>query len=211
MSKVFPPILYVFLIILKSTLRIHHVNNSPLDETLPDSPGFIVCFWHSRLLMMPFARKWGPVKVLISRHRDGEFIARVIQFFKVGTIRGSYQKISLSSLREIINNLKTGIDIAITPDGPKGPRYKIKNGVIDLGQAFRKNHCPLTYGAVKKTFRSWDRFILPYPFSKIVFLWGEPLPIGRNLSPEEFEKKKTELEETLISLTEKADRIACGK
>ncbi len=112
MSKVLPPILYVFLITLKSTLRIQHINNSPLDEASSDSPGFIVCFWHSRLLMMPFARKWGPVKVLISRHRDGEFIARVIQFFKVGTIRGSYQKISLSSLREIINNLKTGIDIA---------------------------------------------------------------------------------------------------
>jgi len=173
MSKVFPPILYVFLIILKSTLRIHHVNNSPLDETLPDSPGFIICFWHSRLLMMPFARKWGPVKVLISRHRDGEFIARVIQFFKVGTIRGSYQKISLSSLREIINNLKNGVDIAITPDGPKGPRYKIKNGIIDLARLSGKTIVPVTYGAgKKKLFNHGTDLFSPILFQRLFFSGG---------------------------------------
>lgn len=179
MSKVLPPILYVFLITLKSTLRIQHINNSPLDEASSDSPGFIVCFWHSRLLMMPFARKWGPVKVLISRHRDGEFIARVIQFFKVGTIRGSYQKISLSSLREIINNLKTGIDIAITPDGPKGPRYKIKNGVIDLARLSGKTIVPVTYGAgKKKLFDLGTDLFSPILFQRLFFSGGNLLLSG---------------------------------
>ncbi len=173
MSKVLPPILYVFLIMLKSTLRIQHINNSPLDKASPDGPGFIVCFWHSRLLMMPFARKWGPVKVLISRHRDGEFIARVIQFFNVGTIRGSYQKISLSSLREIINNLKAGIDIAITPDGPKGPRCKIKNGVIDLARLSGKTIVPVTYGAgKKKLFNHGTDLFSPILFQRLSFSGG---------------------------------------
>jgi lysophospholipid acyltransferase (LPLAT)-like uncharacterized protein len=150
MSKVFPPFLYMFLVLLKLTLRIEYINKSPLDEVASKNPGFIVCFWHARLLMMPFAKKWGPIKVLISRHRDGEFIARVIQFFNVGTIRGSYKKMSISSLREIIGNLKAGIDIAITPDGPKGPRYTVKSGIIDLARLSGKTIVPVTYGAGKK-------------------------------------------------------------
>jgi hypothetical protein len=90
------------------------------------------------------------VKVLIGRHRDGEFIARVIRFFNVGTIRGSYKKMSISSLREIIDNLKAGIDIAITPDGPKGPRYAVKSGIIDLARLSGKTIVPVSYGAGKK-------------------------------------------------------------
>jgi lysophospholipid acyltransferase (LPLAT)-like uncharacterized protein len=150
MSKVLPPFLYIFLLLLRLTLRVEYINKSPLDDASSKGSGFIVCFWHSRLLMMPFAKKWDPIKVLISRHRDGEFIARVIQFFNVGTIRGSYKKMSISSLREILVNLKTGIDIAITPDGPKGPRYTVKNGIIDLARLSGKTIVPVTYGAGKK-------------------------------------------------------------
>jgi lysophospholipid acyltransferase (LPLAT)-like uncharacterized protein len=150
MSKVLPPFLYIFLILLRLTLRVEYANKSPLDEVSSKGSGFIVCFWHARLLMMPFAKKWDPIKVLISRHRDGEFIARVIRFFNVGTIRGSYKKMSVSSLREIIDNLKAGTDIAITPDGPKGPRYAVKNGVIDLARLSGKAIVPVSYGAGKK-------------------------------------------------------------
>jgi lysophospholipid acyltransferase (LPLAT)-like uncharacterized protein len=150
MSKVLPPFLYIFLLLLRLTLRVEYINKSPLDNASSKGSGSIVCFWHSRLLMMPFAKKWDPIKVLISQHRDGEFIARVIQFFNVGTIRGSYKKMSISSLREIIGNLKAGIDIAITPDGPKGPRYAVKNGIIDLARLSGKTIVPVTYGAGKK-------------------------------------------------------------
>jgi lysophospholipid acyltransferase (LPLAT)-like uncharacterized protein len=175
MSKVLPPFLYLFLVLLKLTLRVESFNKSPLDETSSKNPGFIVCFWHARLLMMPFAKRWGPIKVLISRHRDGEFIARVIQFFNVGTIRGSYKKMSISSLREIIENLKAGIDIAITPDGPKGPRYTIKSGIIDLARLSGKTIVPLTYGAGKKKLfiHGTDSFS-PTPFRKLSFSGGNP-------------------------------------
>lgn len=150
MSKILPPFLYIFLLLLRFTLRVDYINESPLDEGSSKGSASIVCFWHSRLLMMPFARKWDPIKVLIGRHRDGEFIARVMRFFSVGTIRGSYKKMSISSLREIIDNLKSGIDIAITPDGPKGPRYTVKSGIIDLARLSAKNIVPVTYGAGKK-------------------------------------------------------------
>jgi lysophospholipid acyltransferase (LPLAT)-like uncharacterized protein len=149
-SKVLPPFLYIFLLLLRLTLRVEYANKSPLDEVSSRCSASIICFWHARLLMMPFAKNWGPTKVLISRHRDGEFIARVMRFFSVGTIRGSYKKMSISSLREIIDNLKSGIDVAITPDGPKGPRYTVKSGIIDLARLSGKTIVPLTYGAGKK-------------------------------------------------------------
>jgi len=178
MSKILPPFLYVFLVLLRLTLRVQYINKSPLDEASSHRSGFIVCFWHARLLMMPFAKKWGPIKVLISRHRDGEFIARVIQFFNVGTIRGSYKKMSVSSLREIIDNLKSGIDIAITPDGPKGPRYTIKNGIIDLARLSGKTIVPVTYGTgKKKLFIHGTSLSSPTLFQKLFFS-GENLSLS---------------------------------
>jgi lysophospholipid acyltransferase (LPLAT)-like uncharacterized protein len=175
MSNVLPPFLYTFLLLLRFTLRVEYINRSPLDDDLLKGSGFIVCFWHARLLMMPFAKKWDPIKVLISRHRDGEFIARVIQFFNVGTIRGSYKKMSISSLREIIGNLKAGIDIAITPDGPKGPRYTIKSGIIDLARLSGKTIVPVTYGAgKKKLFSHGTGSFSPTLFRKLSFSGGNP-------------------------------------
>jgi lysophospholipid acyltransferase (LPLAT)-like uncharacterized protein len=178
MSKLLPPCLYIFLVLLKSTLRVEYVNKPPHDEVSSKGPGFIICFWHGRLLMMPFSKKWSPVKVLISRHRDGEFIARVMKFFNLGTIRGSFKKMSISSLREIIDNLKAGIDIAITPDGPKGPRYTVKSGIIELARLSGKTIVPVTYGAgKKKLFNHGTGSSSPILFLKL-FSSGENLSLS---------------------------------
>jgi lysophospholipid acyltransferase (LPLAT)-like uncharacterized protein len=111
----------------------------------------IVCFWHGRLLMMPFANRRGKGKVLISRHRDGEFIAKIMRYFGIGAVRGSYRKAGgISSLREIISDLKKGYDVAITPDGPKGPKYQVKKGIIELAKLTGKAIVPISYSAGKK-------------------------------------------------------------
>jgi len=148
--RVLPPLIYLFLIFLKTTCRIVHVDSETVHEMWEKGENSIVCFWHGRLLMMPFAniRKRG--KVLISRHRDGEFIARVMRYFKLGAIRGSHRKSSISSVREILSDLKRGFDVAITPDGPKGPRYKVKAGIVELAKLTGKAIVPITYGADKK-------------------------------------------------------------
>ena len=150
MLNILPPVIALFLALLRITLRIEHINQGPIKDAWAKGTNFIVCFWHGRLLMMPFAKKHGGGKVLVSRHRDGELITRIIHFFKLGTVRGSYQKRSVSSLREIIHDLKGGIDIAITPDGPKGPRYKVKSGIIELARLSGKAIVPVVYSAGKK-------------------------------------------------------------
>ena len=100
--------------------------------------------------MMPFAKKGGGGKVLISRHRDGELIARIVGYFGIGTVRGSYRKGSVSSLREILQDLKANTDVAITPDGPKGPRFVVKSGIVELARLSHKKLLPVSYDASKK-------------------------------------------------------------
>jgi lysophospholipid acyltransferase (LPLAT)-like uncharacterized protein len=150
MLRLLPPLIYLFLLVLKATITITHINAAPVREGWERGENYIVCFWHGRLLFMPFANLRGKGKVLISRHRDGEFIARVIRFFGLGTIRGSYRKGSVSSLREILTDLRNGYDVAITPDGPKGPRYIVKKGIVELARLTGKAIVPVTYGAGKK-------------------------------------------------------------
>jgi lysophospholipid acyltransferase (LPLAT)-like uncharacterized protein len=149
MVYVIPPLVFSFLSLLRLTLRVTHINRPP-DEKWGKRFNYVVCFWHSRLLMMPFAKKGGGGKVLISRHRDGELIARVVGFFGIGTVRGSYRKGSVSSLREILHDLRDNIDVAITPDGPKGPRFEVKKGIVELARLSRKRLLPVSYGASKK-------------------------------------------------------------
>lgn len=150
MLNILPPVIYAFILFIKLTSRIEHINKTEIYEKCEKGENFIVCFWHGRLLMMPFANLRGRGKVLISRHRDGEFIARVIRFFGLGSIRGSYKKQTVSSLREIMSDLKSGFDVAITPDGPKGPRYKVKKGIIELARITKTAIVPVTYSAGKK-------------------------------------------------------------
>ena len=148
---ILPPLIYAVIFFIRMTSRISHVQSEKAHELWDNGENSIVCFWHGRLLMMPFANRRGKGKVLISRHRDGEFIARVIKYFDLKAIRGSYRKAgSVSSLREIIFDLKNGFDVAITPDGPKGPRYKVKNGIMELARLTGKALIPVTYSASKK-------------------------------------------------------------
>ncbi len=150
MLNVLPPLIYLFLLFLKATSRVQTVYSSAFQTMWERGENVIVCFWHGRLLMMPFANRRGKGKVLISRHRDGEFITRVMGYFKLGAIRGSYRKGTVSSLREIIHDLRDGFDVAITPDGPKGPRFEVKKGIMELAKLTGKPVVPLTYGAAKK-------------------------------------------------------------
>jgi lysophospholipid acyltransferase (LPLAT)-like uncharacterized protein len=150
MSHIFPPLVFLFLTLLRFTLTIKQLNNEKVADGWKKGDNFIFCFWHGRLLMMPFANLRGKGKVLISRHRDGELIARVMNFFNLGTIRGSFRKGTVSSIREIISNLNEGYDVAITPDGPKGPRYTVKDGIVELARLTGKSIVPITYSASKK-------------------------------------------------------------
>jgi lysophospholipid acyltransferase (LPLAT)-like uncharacterized protein len=169
--NILPPLIYIIISFIKITSQIKHVNSDPAHEMWDKGENSIVCFWHGRLLMMPFANRRGKGKVLISRHRDGEFIARVMRYFNLGSVRGSYRKEGgISSLREIITDLKNGYDVAITPDGPKGPKYDVKKGIVELARLTGKAIVPISYSACKKKlFIPGIALSSPFPFQKFCF------------------------------------------
>lgn len=110
----------------------------------------IIAFWHGQQLMMPLAYRGRQARILISQHRDGELIYRIVKRFGFGAIRGSTTKGGQEALRQLIRSGQQGVDLVITPDGPKGPRHIVQPGVIALAKATGLPIIPLTFGCSKK-------------------------------------------------------------
>nr|WP_314379204.1 lysophospholipid acyltransferase family protein [uncultured Campylobacter sp.] len=151
---------------------------------LPEKP-CVVVFWHGRLAMMSFAyRRWWlrdfgsrrRAKVIISDHKDGEIITRVISHFGIGAIRGSSFKGGARALMGAIKEIKNGTDVIITPDGPRGPLHSVADGAVILAQRLNLDIYALNYEASSFwKFRSWDEMVLPKLFSRINYSLSAPL------------------------------------
>lgn len=147
---VLPPFVYLFVRLIYATLRVEHMNREPQLNIWKKGENGIFCFWHGRLFMMPYAEQRKRCKVLVSASRDGEFIARVVRFFRIGTIRGSHRRASYGSIREIVNSLERGYDVAVTPDGPRGPRHEVKRGIVEIAKLSGRPLIPVSFSANKK-------------------------------------------------------------
>ncbi|MDO4674242.1 lysophospholipid acyltransferase family protein [Campylobacter sp.] len=160
-----------------------------LGEKIDDAPN-VILFWHGRLALMPFAfRHFGTKNkrayVMISHHKDGENIARLIKFYGLDAVRGSTFRGANAALKAAFKVLEARDDIVITPDGPRGPYHSIADGAIVLAQKKGVKIRILNYEASRFwEFKSWDRMILPKPFSRIVYSLSEPLSVA-NLDKEE--------------------------
>ncbi len=160
-----------------------------ISSKIPKEP-FIVAFWHGELLMQPYlykkVRGKHKIAVMISEHFDGEIIARIVKRFGIDSVRGSTKKGAAKVLLNAIRKMRDGYDIAITPDGPRGPRYSVAEGIVAISKKEDAYIVPFRYKASKYwQLNSWDRFIIPKPFSRLTFYVGEPFKI------EEFDDKST--------------------
>jgi lysophospholipid acyltransferase (LPLAT)-like uncharacterized protein len=146
----------------------------------------IICAWHDQLLMMVTVYQGPGTKILISRSRDGELIARTVSYFGQGSVRGSSSRGGREAFREMLKFAELDVDLAVTPDGPKGPRRQIKDGVIQMARISGRPIVPLTYVCSRgHRFHSWDRFLLPYPFARAVYCYGTPQYFSRDQPLEE--------------------------
>jgi len=152
-----------------------------LPRIIPNEP-VIFAFWHADLLLQPYLyyqfRSTPKAKVLISEHFDGQIIAAIMKFFKLGTIHGSTTRGGAKVLIQGLKSLSQGYDIGITPDGPKGPRYTVSDGVVVMAQKRQAKvivfHCrPSRYWQLS----SWDRFVVPKPFGMLDFYASEPIDL----------------------------------
>lgn len=191
--NILPHLLYYLVRIIYATNK--KVYHHPKDDGKP----IIICIWHGDLISQPYNyftfRKNGTVKGMISHSKDGEIITKLISNFNVGAVRGSSSKGAAKVLISALKELKSGNDLAITPDGPRGPRYSVADGVIALAQkSDSKIVCFNTVPTKYWQFKSWDKFVLPKPFGRIDFYISEPFDI-KNM---EFEQAREFIKEKML-------------
>lgn len=171
-----PPLAACVIRLLYRLLRIEFVGEEHLRARWERGERFILSFWHDQLLLMVKGYRGDRIKVLISASRDGELIARVMGCFGVGTVRGSSSRGGRQAFREMVALGKEPCDLAITPDGPKGPRHQLKEGVAQVARMTGRPVIPMAFASSRgHRFGSWDRFLLPYPFARAVYCFGEPV------------------------------------
>ncbi len=194
------------------TLRRLDVGREHVDTCLAKGERVIVAFWHGRLLMLPFVYPGHPATILISQHRDGEYISRIAQRLGFVVERGSATRGGARAFRQLVYTLKAGRNVVITPDGPKGPARRVKSGVIELSRLSGMPILPVAFGACPRTvLQSWDRFLIPYPFARVVFVWGSPLYVPPELSKTDAEMFQIQLAERLDAVAAEADRLALAR
>ena len=150
-------------------------------DNLGDKP-FIMACWHGELLMIPYAynryKKIPNVKLLISDHFDGSLIAMTLEKFGFGTIRGSSTRNAARALLGAIKELKSGSDLGITPDGPKGPRHEVADGIVVMAQ---KANVKIVLVEIKPSsywqLSSWDKFVIPKPFGLIRYYISDMIDV----------------------------------
>jgi len=205
-SGFLPALIYLAAQTLYVTMRIR-VFGGEIPRPFHDrEEGVIVVFWHNRLLMAPFAYMGKDMNVLISSHGDGELIANAMKRFDFHPVRGSSSKGGVEAMRELVRLGRKNSDMAITPDGPRGPAEVVKQGVAHVARVTGRPVLPLSFSSSRfRRFDSWDRFLLPYPFSRGVFVWGEPLYYRKG---EELELFRRRIEHALRDTTLRADELA---
>lgn len=193
---------------LGRTIKFRTLGAEAIEQRWKEGLPSIIAFWHQRLLMLPLAYRGRGLFVLISTHQDGELISRAISHFGFSSVRGSVTRSAASSFKRLVEVIRSGADVAITPDGPRGPKWRAQSGVVALAKITGVPIFPITYACSRQRhLSSWDSFVLPGPFGRGVFLWGEPIIVPPDANRQALELHRKELESRLIKITEEAERL----
>jgi len=209
-DRLLATIIYTLIELVGRTLRLKWDPEAGLDR-IGHTRQAIFCIWHNRLAtcmivyrdyMCGKERRQAKLAAIVSASKDGGIVARILEHFGVEPVRGSSSRRGPQALLELTSWAEQGYDLAITPDGPRGPRYITQPGVISLAQLTGLPIVPISYSyRWKLSTRSWDRFQVPIPFSRGVVRMGRPLEVPRDAGEEQRELLRKELEIRLNEIT----------
>lgn len=196
---IIPPIYRLWM----ATRRVRFVGEGHSVEHIRAGKPVIFALWHETLGATLYTHRGRGLIAMVSRHRDGEMITRIMRKFGFGTARGSTTRGGASALRTMIRCAKEGHPLAITPDGPKGPRRVAQKGAVEIARRSGTSIIPVhSYARRSHRFRSWDRMALPWPFAREICYYDTPLPIAEDLDPAD---GVVLLQERLDALAERAE------
>jgi hypothetical protein len=187
--------------VLCKTLTVVKVNGRSIESLEKEKKNFILAFWHGTMLYPWFEHRNKKLLGLVSKSKDGELLAKLLKRFKYKLVRGSSSSDGDESLKSMVDYLNSNGSVAITPDGPRGPSHKIKAGAVI---AAKRSQSPLILLGVayekKFILKSWDKFEIPKPFTKVKLVYSEPVWVKNDLSYDETDSLIKDSEDKLNKL-----------
>jgi lysophospholipid acyltransferase (LPLAT)-like uncharacterized protein len=207
--QIFPYIGLFIVKIISSTYRIRIINPEIERDILKRGRIPIYASWHQRFFPgITFFASRKPISIMISQSKDGELISRIVNVLGWYPVRGSSSKGGRQALREIQKLVQEGYKVGHIVDGPRGPLGIVKPGLLLIAQASGMPIVPVITSAEKKwVFNSWDRFMVPKPFSRVIIRFGDEIRIPKTLQHSDFEEKRLFIENTLKDLYVETDSI----
>jgi len=191
--------------LLLITLRVKVINGDKISDLMNEKKSYISAFWHGSMMIGWFLNKGGNASALVSQSKDGDVLAATLKKWDYNVVRGSSSTGGSDALTAMVFLIRDGYSLAITPDGPRGPAYKMKPGAV---VAAKKSSVPLYLAGIgiknKFILKSWDHFEVPIPFSKVMVIYSNPIMIAENLNYEETNNKIIECEAALNKLQKDA-------
>jgi lysophospholipid acyltransferase (LPLAT)-like uncharacterized protein len=205
-AKILSFIGWLVLSLWSRTVRMRMVNSEIPHALNADGKNFIYAFWHGRQFLLFHNHRDTGVIIPASESRDGEIQARILKRFGFNVVRGSSKRKGERALLGMVSGLRKGKTIAIAVDGPRGPLHEVKQGVTYLAGKLNKPIVPVATSARRYWIleKTWEKFLLPKPFTTGVVIYGDPIVVG-GITEDELESKRKELETALNGLMNRAD------
>jgi lysophospholipid acyltransferase (LPLAT)-like uncharacterized protein len=204
-------VLWLAVWLLCITLRVKKYNLSLFENYRKNNKQSVIAFWHDSMLVGWFLhrpRNGGPVAALVSQSEDGEILSATLARWGYTMIRGSSHIGGKEAMQLMVGAITQGNSLCITPDGPTGPRHRMKMGAV---RAAQRAHVPLFLVGIaadrKKILKSWDGFEIPMPFSKVSVWYSDPLMVPGDLQDESLDIFLTEMQAQLVELNTKAEQV----
>lgn len=173
-----------------------------------NNSGLIFAHWHGRLLPLSYHHRGRGLVPIISKSGDGEYLARIVEHWGYNPVRGSSSRGGSQALRQMLRHARAGRMLVFTPDGPRGPRAQVKNGVLIAAQLTGLPIVPASSTASRAWWLGgWDRFLVPKPFARVIVGFGEPITVPRDADEAALDVYAQTLKEALDQLTAELDAL----
>ena len=206
-KTIYPSLAWLFLHSISASLRVLVIGSEEVDRLFRRGERLIFSFWHGRHFhVIQFLKKY-KAHVMVSPSRDGSLIAEVLRKTGYGIVAGSSHKSPVRALVQAVRRVQEGANLLVTVDGPKGPIYKVKPGAIFVAKKAGAWIVPITISSRPSiTLRSWDKYMIPLPFSKTIVILGAPYQLNEDVSQSVINKECERLGKILTDLTTQADK-----
>jgi lysophospholipid acyltransferase (LPLAT)-like uncharacterized protein len=200
------PIGRVLLGLWARSCRMTVIGDGPYQELRRRGVPVVTLVWHGRIFLIPYFFRGRGVMPLVSPSGDGEIAAQIMDGWGYKLLRGSGSHVMVGAWKAMLKELRSGGEVIIVPDGPRGPDRVFKPGGLKLARETGARLVPWTFSTDRKKYlRSWDKFLMFYPFRRIVVMFGVPIEIPPGLSDEDLEKERLRLQALLRDLDRRAD------